>query len=49
MENGLTRTTLWAEVPKHGDGLLALLDFALLHSLDEGVFSIKRPCPSSEL
>ena len=46
--NGLTGTTLGTEISEHGDGLLALLDFALFHSLDEGVFSIERPGLPSE-
>lgn len=44
MGNGLTRTTLWTEVPEYDDGLLAFLDFALLHSFYKRVFGIERPC-----
>ena len=44
MGNGLTRTTLWTEVPEYDDGLLAFLDFALLHSFHKRVFGIERPC-----
>lgn len=49
MGNGLTGAALRAEVPEHDDGLLALLDFALLYRLDEGVFGIERSCLPSKL
>lgn len=40
---GLTGTTFRTEVSEHCDSFLALLDFALLHSLNKGVFGIERP------
>ena len=49
MGNGLTRASLRTEIPEYRDGLLTLLDFALLHCFNEGIFCIKRPRLSSKL
>ena len=49
MGNRLTRATLRTEVPEYDYRLLTLLDFTFLHSLDESVLGIERPCFPSEL